>query len=171
MLGKKKNKKKAESRPLAFGFEPDLLADLDESDVHGQTRSGEWIPIPNEVFQQGSAAVREFASGATRDTDEGKPEYGGFLAWEVLERFGKYMHAHRFQKDGTMRASDNWKKGIPESVYRESLFRHFIDVLALTEGDIDWCGNSEPLEDALCAMLFNVQGLLYETLKGRVGRQ
>lgn len=110
----------------------------------------------------GVPGVREFESGATRDTDEGKPEYAGFESPEVIRRFGEYMHEHRLQKDGTLRASDNWKNGFPREVYVQSMFRHFVDVWELYNADQD-----DKLEIALCALRFNVQGLLYEVLKGR----
>lgn len=105
--------------------------------------------------------ARTFASGATRDTEEGKLDYEGFLSPLVLKRFAEYMHEHRVQSDGKLRASDNWKKGMPRDVYMKSLFRHFMDV---------WTQHRhEPTvsEDALCAMLFNVQGYLHEVLMNR----
>jgi len=102
--------------------------------------------------------MREFESGATRDDDEGKLDYFGFLSPFALERFAKYMHEHRIQSDGSMRDSDNWKKGIPEDEYMRSLFRHFMEVWLTYE----FGGN---MEEPLCAMLFNVQGLLHESVK------
>lgn len=113
--------------------------------------------------------VRTFDTGATRDADEDKPEYAGFSDPIVWIRFGEYMHRHRFQKDGTKRASDNWKKGIPREVYIQSMFRHFIDLWSHhqavkedlpVDDDVNY-----GIEEALCALLFNVQGYLYEQLK------
>jgi hypothetical protein len=111
--------------------------------------------------------MRTFDTGATRDNDIDKPDFCGFLSPEVIIRFGDYMHEHRFQADGTKRAADNWRKGIPRSVYIESLFRHFIDLWQMhsMELDGDEAGHKE-IEDALCAILFNTQGYLYEFLKG-----
>ena len=126
----------------------------------------EWLQSPDNPDHH----FRTFDSGATRDTDEGKPEFAGFLSWEVIGRFGEYMHEHRHQKDGTLRASDNWKKGIPRDVYIQSLFRHFIDLWAMHENLDDDSSDYEAendLEDALCAILFNAQGYLYERLNGR----
>ena len=105
--------------------------------------------------------MREFETGATRDTDEGKLDYEGFLSPLVLRRFAEYMHVNRIQADGKMRASDNWQKGIPIDQYMKSMFRHFVDV---------WGGHryNTPLDErevALCALMFNVQGMLYEILK------
>lgn len=105
--------------------------------------------------------MREFDSGATRDTDVEKLDFEGFLSPLVLERFAEYMNEHRVQSDGQLRESDNWQKGMPLSVYMKSMWRHFFDVWKMhryDEGDA-------PLEEALCALLFNVQGYLHEKLK------
>jgi hypothetical protein len=103
--------------------------------------------------------MREFETGATRDNDQDKYDYEGFLSPAVLERYAEYMHSHRKQADGKMRDSDNWQKGIPISAYMKSMWRHFVDVWRGYRGDeID-------TEDALCALLFNVMGYLHEHLK------
>ena len=99
---------------------------------------------------------------ATRDTSEGKPDYGCFLSPLVLKRFGEYMHEHRVQSDGTLRAADNWQKGIPVDAYVESLLRHIMDIWLHDRGHGDEA--RESYEDALCAALFNIQGLLLEEL-------
>lgn len=106
-------------------------------------------------------AMRQFDTGATRHTDENKYDYEGFLQPLVEERFAAYMHKHRCQADGTLRASDNWQKGIPKTVYMKSAFRHFMDVWKAMRG----YKIADTLEDALCALLFNVRGLLFEILK------
>lgn len=105
--------------------------------------------------------MREFETGAIRDTDEGKVDYEGFLSPLVLKRFGEYMNKHRVQTDGKLRDSDNWQKGIPLNVYMKSMYRHFIDV---------WQNHRKGVlrdvqEEALCALLFNVMGYLHELLK------
>lgn len=104
--------------------------------------------------------MRTFATGATRDTESGKFEYSGFLSPVVLRAFAAYMHRHRVQADGTVRSSRNWRKGIPIEVYGESLARHWQDVWAHLEGFTPLA--NEPILDALCGMLFNVQGLIHE---------
>lgn len=107
--------------------------------------------------------MRTFETGATRDTDAEKFDYEGFLSPSVLTRFAAYMHENRVQADGSLRDSDNWQKGIPTSAYMKSGFRHFVDWWTLhrqpeplTEAQV------VELEDALCALLFNVQGYLHE---------
>jgi hypothetical protein len=109
--------------------------------------------------------MRNFETGATRDTDESKFDYEGFLSPLVLERFAAYMHSHRLQADGKLRASDNWQKGIPLDAYMKSGFRHFFDWWKLHRG------LSTPYDDeneALCALMFNVMGYLHERLKQRM---
>lgn len=106
--------------------------------------------------------MREFETGATRDTDDGKYDYEGFLSPLVLERFGEYMHKHRIQADGTLRDSDNWQKGIPFVAYMKSGWRHFMEWWTLhRSGEAD----TDEIQEALCALMFNVQGYLHELLK------
>ena len=112
--------------------------------------------------------MREFDTGATRDSDTNKNDYEGFYHPLVVERFGNYMTKHRIQADGKLRDSDNWQKGIPKDAYIKSLWRHFLDVWFIHRGfkRYDKQRNEDvTIEEALCAILFNVQGYLYEILK------
>lgn len=111
--------------------------------------------------QQKKQDVRKFETGATRDTDEGKHDLEAFLSPRVLEEYGKFMHKNRFQKDGSLRDGDNWTKGIPKPVYMKSLVRHVFDVWLQHRGH----KGKEPLKMALCAIIFNAMGYLYELLK------
>lgn len=103
--------------------------------------------------------MRTFETGATRDSDDTKPDYEGYLSPSVLEAFGCYMTKHRVQADGGLRASDNWQRGIPRSAYMKSAWRHFL---------VWWREHRRPLpdvtvlEEALCALMFNVMGYLHE---------
>jgi hypothetical protein len=104
--------------------------------------------------------VRSFGTGATRDSDDGKYDYEGFLSPVVLEAFAAYMHKHRVQSDGSLRDSDNWQKGMPLDVYMKSMWRHFMDVWKTHRGlEIE-----VSQVDALMALLFNVQGYAFELL-------
>ena len=107
--------------------------------------------------------MRQFETGATRDTEEGKLDYEGFLSPIVIKRYGEYMHRHRKQADGELRASDNWQKGIPKDAYIKSAWRHFMDWWLHHRGFGKWA--REKLEDALCAIIFNASGYLHEFLK------
>lgn len=105
--------------------------------------------------------MRNFDTGATRDTDEGKLDFEGFLSHDVLIAYGKYMNKNRVQADGKVRDSDNWQKGIPQDAYMKSGFRHFMDMWNQhrTRTDPDY------LVESACALLFNVMGYLHEELK------
>ena len=106
--------------------------------------------------------MRTFESGATRDSDEDKLDFEGFLSPSVLFRYAIYMSSHRKQTDGKLRASDNWKKGIPRIVYLKSLFRHF---MCLWYRHHKVGKATSMLEDSLCAIIFNASGYLHEILK------
>ena len=143
-----------------FGFVVNAMPDAEEEFFCNQC--AHWFDRP----EPGQAKmVRTFATGATRDTDDNKLDYEGFLSPLVLERYAEYMHIHRKQSDGRLRSSDNWQKGMPRNAYMKSMWRHFHDV---------WKGHREgqaqisvTLEEALCALMFNVMGMLHEILKGR----
>jgi hypothetical protein len=112
-----------------------------------------------------SESVRTFESGATRNAEGTKPDYEGFLSPLALEEFGKYMTKHRHLSDGTLRASDNWQKGIPRDVYMKSLWRHVVQLWKLHRGfpTVDEKDQPVTVEDACCAIWFNAQGYLFET--------
>lgn len=108
-----------------------------------------------------AAAVRKFETGATRNADQTKPDFDGFLSPLVLEAYGVYMTYNRLLQDGSYRESDNWQKGIPLSSYMKSGWRHFIDWWRCHRGltiheNIVW---------AICGVIFNASGYLHETLK------
>lgn len=114
--------------------------------------------------------VRQFDTGATRDSEAGKYDFEGFLSPRVLWAFAKYMDAHRVQPDGQVRASDNWQKGIPSDAYIKSLVRHVVDLWLIHRGcDVvrPEDGRTVTLDEALGACLFNVQGYWHESLKER----
>lgn len=102
--------------------------------------------------------MRVFETGATRDSEDNKLDFEGFLSPIVIERFAEYMNKHREQADGSLRDSDNWQRGIPESAYMKSMWRHFFAVWK------NYRAGQDNVED-LCALLFNVQGMLHEKLK------
>ena len=105
--------------------------------------------------------MRNFKSGALRNEDADKLDFSGFLSPLVIKRYGEYMHKHRHLEDGTLRASANWKKGVPLDSYMSSGWRHFHDWWMEHEGH----ESREGLEDALMGLLFNTMGYAHEILK------
>lgn len=105
--------------------------------------------------------IRQFKSGAIRDTDENKNDYEGFLSPLVIEAFGNYMTKHRKQSNGKLRDSDNWQKGIPKSQYIKSAWRHLLDWWKEERG----YKSREGIKFALCGVIFNTMGYLHELLK------
>ena len=107
-------------------------------------------------------SMRTFDSGATRDSDDEKLDYDGFLSPLTLLCYAEFLHSHRVQTDGKMRDSDNWQKGIPLSVYMKSLWRHFMEFW--THHRSGSAGTPE-VKESLCAVIFNASGYLHELLK------
>ena len=105
--------------------------------------------------------IRTFDTGANRNSDEGKLDFEGFLSPTVLKKYAEYMHKMRYLENGDYRDSDNWQRGIPKDAYMKSMYRHFFDVWSNHRG-------IETHEDKitnLCALLFNVMGMMHEELK------
>ena len=105
--------------------------------------------------------IRTFNTGATRDIDINKLDYEGFLSPAVIKRYAEYLNKHRVQSDGNIRDSDNWQKGIPKDVYMKSLWRHFIDMWSEHRKIKTEAG----MEDAICGIMFNSMGYMFEVLK------
>jgi len=105
--------------------------------------------------------IRKFPTGATRDDEDTKLDYEGFLNPIVLKAYAEYMHKHRKQTDGKMRESDNWQKGIPKTAYMKSLWRHLMDMWLEHRG----YESRDGIKDALCGIIFNAMGYFFELLK------
>lgn len=125
---------------------------------------------PGEPDTIDTGIIRKFSSGATRDTAEDKFDYEGFLSPAVLEAFASYMHFHRKQSDGSLRASDNWQAGIPVKELMKSLLRHVVDVWLIHRGY-----NAQRTEkgqvvtvsimDALCGIIFNTFAYMHHLIQ------
>lgn len=112
--------------------------------------------------------IREFDSGATRDTAEGKLSYVKALSPIVLQKYVEYLDKHRLQPNGKTREFDNWKKGIDKDIYMDSLGRHFMSAWLLHDGFRSKDNHGEvTLEDSLCGIVFNAIGYLYEILRNK----
>ena len=107
-----------------------------------------------------ASVPRVFESGASRNSEEGKLDYEGFLSPLALRRYAEYLHGHQHLDDGMIRASDNWQKGIPIAAYMKSLWRH---LMTLWMGHRGW--TEDDIEDALCGIIFNASGYLHEIMK------
>ena len=114
--------------------------------------------------------MQTFGNGATRTDSDNKLDPEGFLSPAALHCYFEYMHGHRKQADGKIRASDNWQRGVPVWAYMKSLMRHTFDVWSLHRGctvlDRD-DGHEITREEALCGVIFNALGQLHELVKGR----
>lgn len=111
--------------------------------------------------------IRVFKSGASRNPDTGKFDYEGFNSPIVDHSYAKYMHEHRKMEDGSMRASDNWQKGIPKDELAKSLVRHIQDFRLLHRGFnvLDEKGEEVTMEDCLNAIKFNSNGYILDLIK------
>src|SRR5690242_16168813 len=108
---------------------------------------------------------RVFETGADRSSDAGKPHPNRAWSILVLRRFAKYMYDHNVLAQ-TSRREDQWQLGFPQDSFVESGYRHFDAWQGLHRGipTTDEKGNKVDLEEALCGLLFNVQGYLHQLL-------
>lgn len=113
--------------------------------------------------------VRQFDTGATRSQDAGRDDPEGYLSPLVIDRFNAYMTKHRKQPDGSLRESDNWQRGLPLATYIKGMWRHFLHLWTRHRGyPVRDPLAARDVEEDLCALLFNVQGYLHETIKARL---
>lgn len=115
-----------------------------------------------ETSREAYSSCRVFDTGATRSPLGNKPQYEGYLNPLVLKRFGEYMLKHQTQADGQRREPDNWQKGIPPRSLVDSKMRHDMDVW-LHHRSYSYAA-TEPMEEALCGVLFNTMAMLLHTL-------
>lgn len=120
------------------------------------------------TVQSALSQTDQFSTGATRDTDVEKLDPEGFLSPIAILRFCQYMHRCRTLPDGSKRSSDNWQLGIPVKRYMKSLKRHVEELHLYHRGF--WVKPTNPkdpqnVEEILCAIFFNTQGMLHEILK------
>lgn len=111
--------------------------------------------------------MRIFKTGATRDDDNNKIEPWGYGSPLVEQVFSEYMLKHQIQADGEKRPSNNWKAGIPIDCYWHSLSRHILDFRLLYEGYPSQARTHDTIE-TLCAIRFNVDGLIHELVKAEL---
>ena len=113
--------------------------------------------------------TRTFSSGATRSGDTERDDPEGFLSPLAIDRFNEYMTKHRIQADGSVRASDNWQKGLPLSTFAKGFCRHALHFWLRHRG---WPVRDPQagvdIQDDLCALMFNTMGYLHELLKAEL---
>ena len=159
-MGKRKMTKNKMKKILESLHDANKLSDKDYNEI-----------INELVISNKFGKIRKFKTGATRDTNEGKYDYEGFLSPLVIEAYGKYMHKHRKQSDGTLRDSDNWQKGFGENHFAvciKSLWRHFLDLWFLHRGYKRFDkkdGHEITKEEVLMAILFNDMAYADKLLK------
>lgn len=114
----------------------------------------------NEIYtdlENKNNNLTKFESGAVRDTEGGKEDYVETLSYGVLKRYAEYMTSKQ-----KLYGKGNWKKGIPIESYEKSLMRHIQKYFANKYEN----ANLEPEVDHLAAAMFNLQGIMFEELKG-----
>lgn len=146
---------KRKSHKIASDIARDIVAPIMPNDDYAAIEPPQ---VVTTTVTHDTPKVRTFETGATRDNDESKHDFDGFLSPHVLDAFGAYMHKHRHQADGKLRDSDNWQKGIPRTQYRKSAWRHFLAWWKKHR-------NGEDTTEEGCAILFNIMGDLHEALK------
>lgn len=100
-----------------------------------------------------AAPVRKFETGAIRDSEEGKEDYIETISWTAFRRYAQFMTGKKVRY-----GSGNFKKGIEISSYERSLVRHLVKYLSNKHEAADL----EKNDDHLCAMLFNIFGIIHE---------
>lgn len=114
-----------------------------------------------------TASMRVFETGGTRNIDNDKLDFEGFLSPLVLDSYAKYMHKHRFQADGNIRDSDNWQKLFGdkhENVCIKSAWRHFFSWWKSHRG----LPTEETVEESICALIFNASAYLHKLEKDKL---
>lgn len=142
------------------------LLNPDISVIKTETCFGTQTEESKQLADSLKSKIRQFETGATRDTSEGKLEFARFMSPIVIKRYAEYMDLHRKQSDGNLRDPDNWMHLFGdnhEDVCMDSLWRHLMDAWLINKGFKNEA--REDLESALCAILFNTQAWLFKLLK------
>jgi hypothetical protein len=140
----------------------------EEPDISVPAFSKEFGEALHGIVTKDLNPIRTFDSGATRNSLDGKLQYSRFLDPEVFKVYCEYMQSHRIQLDGSMRDPDNWKKGISQDVYMDSLYRHVTNLWGVYNGYErvqPETGEPETKKELLCAIMFNVIGYMFELNK------
>lgn len=112
--------------------------------------------MPRDTLKPNKANIRQFSTGAVRDTGEDKEDYIESISWLTMKRYCIYMG-----KMAKKYGRGNWIKGIPADSYEQSLLRHIQKYISAKYYGVE----IEPEVDHLSAALFNLQGLIHEEEK------
>lgn len=150
----------------AFGFVHAMAEPENRVNYRVVPAGRRWAPPPaGQVTDPITSQVRQFATGAKRDSDEAKINPEGALHPAVLRVFCEYMKAHTTMRDGTQREADNWQEGMSPESYMESLLRHVFDAWEIHRGgSVTDHGQKVTLTDALCGVVFNAFGRIHHEL-------
>ena len=105
--------------------------------------------------------IRRFATGAIRDNDVEKEDYVETISWTAMKRYAQYMTGKK-KKYG----EGNFKKGIYDSSYEQSMVRHVQKYLANRHEN----GTVEKEEDHLSGIIFNVFGLMHNEEQRKINK-
>jgi len=105
--------------------------------------------------------ITKFSSGAIRDRQVGKESYAETISWTAFKRYAQYMTGKK-EKYG----SGNFKKGIPDESYEESMIRHVQKYMSNKYEN----GQVESGEDHLSAIVFNVFGLIHNEEQRKINK-
>ena len=89
--------------------------------------------------------MREFETGAVRDSVEGKPPMR-LIPWDLIRNRLAYHYGDGAEKYG----EENWRKGQPKDATFDSLLRHLV---AYRNGETD--------EDHLSAIIWNAFSMMH----------
>jgi hypothetical protein len=143
---------------------PDYPVKLPRTPAPHHVGETAWFTDPELAKQERTAddgTVRTFATGATRDTAEGKTVPWRYGSAVVDHLFASYMQGHQKQSDGQLRAGDNWKKGFGIDVLDDCLSRHIQDYRLHAEGHPELAREADIIQ-VLLAVKFNVDALILE---------
>lgn len=96
-----------------------------------------------------SGARQEFATGAKRDTQDGKPRFS------LITPFGLERVAWIYTEGAKKYGDNNWQKGIPFSRYLDSAERH---LMMFKQGRLD--------EDHIAQAVWNLLAIMHHQAVG-----
>jgi hypothetical protein len=102
--------------------------------------------------------MRNFKTGARRDSADDKESYTESISQLALRRYAFYMKSKE-----KLYGKGNWRKGIPKEVYLDSLLRHLNKFLIEKQDGI-----VIEESDHLAACFFNLQGYMHEEEKEKL---